>query len=163
MSQEFMVSFHFERREIEAMDTERFEQVLSAEEMPPHMLRHYAGAVHFRLLGYHGEDREAFAIPEIRRYLGALDVKTNGALAFLSELEYSFMLVLGACRLKHLTILQAKQWRHTGVHYDRGELDASLAIGSRAIRRLGERGGLSRTAIDRRENRFLHYFRENLH
>jgi len=163
MIQGFKVSFHFGRCEIEAMDTERFDQVFSPEKMPPQMLRHYAGAVHFGLVGFKGETQEAFVIPSIRRYLGALDLKTNGAFAFLSELESSFMLTVGACRLKHLTILHADNWPHTGVHYDRAELHAFLATGSGAIRRLGEQAELSQTAISRRENQFLRYFERNLH
>jgi hypothetical protein len=163
MIQGFKVSFHFQRHEVEAMDTERFDQVFPPGGMPAQMLRHYAGVVQFGLAGFKGENREAFVIPSVRRYLAALDLKTDGAFAFLSELETPFMLVVAACRLQHLTILQADHWNRTGVHFDNEELHKYLATGSCAIRRLGERGELSRTAIGRRENQFLRYFEKNLH
>ena len=150
--------YEFSKKSVQDRDLEPFLKQYSQHKQPVGTdLRAMVGGMIFSLAGYESDERELFAIGEVRRFYRAFHEAWPYWLYFC-DLEQDDLRTMTFCCLSSLVLIQPRGQSNGSLIYDRRELDQFLQADLAGLRELGERAELSMGAITRRANAVLAYF-----
>lgn len=145
-----MTNFHFQfqRRQIARLQTDVLLDAFNPETISDCSLGEYFGTVNIEIAGYTSRDPHPLVDPGIRRFLRKLGRRWHpGAAPFFCQFGSQFLWLYFAAQLDHLTICQRPDKDDLIVVHHREELRALRATTLAGLHQLGQRAGISKSAI----------------
>ena len=146
------IHFQFERRQIEQGEYQILLDVFDADEMTPHGLSQSCGTVKIRIAGY--EHERPARVPELRIFLRALGKSWRpGTAAFFCDLRSAFFTLYITSQLNNVIVVENPT--RFCVWCRPNELEPIFLEAHSGIAELGERAGLTKKVIRRRQKQFI--------